>query len=125
MCYYWGKADSENLHLLVYHCLDVAAVGRVRLEKSPSFTKREAKASGLSKIAFAERFTFFLALHDIGKFDVRFQNLRPDLLKKKSYKDRKEFTTDLKEITKLQLKNLGWRLLKNLKKNGVKNTLIY
>ncbi|MGQ2872256.1 HD domain-containing protein, partial [Leptospira santarosai] len=29
---YWGKADQEgNYHLLVYHCLDVAAVGEVYL----------------------------------------------------------------------------------------------
>ena len=27
---YWGKADKDGkYHLLVYHCLDVAAVGKV------------------------------------------------------------------------------------------------
>ncbi len=83
-CYkYWGKADNEgNYHLLVYHCFDVAAVGKVWLEQSPAFVKRAYRASGLSKTAFTEWFLFFLALHDIGKFDIRFQNLRPDLLKK-------------------------------------------
>ncbi|OQY40265.1 MAG: hypothetical protein B6229_02165 [Spirochaetaceae bacterium 4572_7] len=84
---YWGKADGDSYHLLVYHCLDVAAVGKVWLEESPAFTKRVAEASGLSETAFVEWFTFFLALHDIGKFDVRFQNLRPDLLKKLQNKE--------------------------------------
>lgn len=78
---YWGKADKDGkYHLLVYHCLDVAAVGKVWLEKSPAFVKRAATASGLSENAFVEWFLFFLALHDLGKFDVRFQNLRKDLL---------------------------------------------
>lgn len=80
---YWGKADKDNnYHLLVYHCLDVSAVGKVWLEKSPSFVKRASKAAGLSTTAFTEWFLYFLALHDVGKFDVRFQNLRSDLLLK-------------------------------------------
>ncbi len=80
---YWGKADSEgNYHLLVYHCLDVAAVGKVWLDHSPAFVKKASVASGLTETAFLEWFLFFLALHDVGKFDIRFQNLRPDLLEK-------------------------------------------
>lgn len=84
---YWGKADKGEAgeykyHLLVYHCLDVAAVGKVWLDQSPAFVKRASAASGLSETAFIEWFLFFLALHDIGKFDIRFQNLRPDLLEK-------------------------------------------
>ena len=37
---YWGKAQANagdgmpDYHLLVYHCLDVAAVGKVLLEKN-------------------------------------------------------------------------------------------
>ena len=77
---YWGKASEDSYHLLVYHCLDVAAVGKVWLEQSPAFVKRAAKASGLTEKAFTEWFLFFLALHDLGKFDVGFQNLRKDLL---------------------------------------------
>jgi len=79
---YWGKASEDSYHLLVYHCLDVAAVGKLWLEQSPVFVKRASKASGLSKQAFTEWFLFFLALHDLGKFDLRFQNLRKDLLLK-------------------------------------------
>ncbi len=80
MYQYWGKADHHAYHLLVYHCLDVAAVGKVWLEQSSAFVKRASEAAGLSEKAFVECFLFFLALHDVGKFDVRFQNLRPDLL---------------------------------------------
>ena len=79
---YWGKADKDgNYHLLVYHCLDVAAVGAVWLEKSPAFVKRGAVASGLSEKAFTQWTIFFLALHDIGKYDVRFQGKVPNILK--------------------------------------------
>ncbi len=78
---YWGKADKDgNYHLLVYHCLDVAAVGKVWMEQSPGFVRRAANAAGLTKKAYEEWFLFFLALHDIGKFDVRFQGKVPDVL---------------------------------------------
>ncbi len=41
----WGKScsieDKEtNYHLLVYHCLDVAAVGTVLLEKDKLLAKK-------------------------------------------------------------------------------------
>ena len=83
---YWGKArkledGSYDYHLLVYHCLDVAAVGKLWLEKSHAFLKKAANASGLSVKAFMEWFLFFLALHDIGKFRLSFQNLCPSILK--------------------------------------------
>jgi CRISPR-associated endonuclease/helicase Cas3 len=78
---YWGKADTEGCcHLLVYHSLDVAAVGKIWLERSPGFLERASKATGLSMTAFSEWFLFFLALHDVGKFSITFQNLRTDLL---------------------------------------------
>ena len=80
MYQYWGKASEDSYHLLVYHCLDVAAVGKVWLEQSPAFLKRAASASGLTENAFTEWYLFFLALHDLGKFDNGFQNLRKDLL---------------------------------------------
>jgi hypothetical protein len=38
---YWGKArptdQGPDLHLLPYHCMDVAAVGRVYLEPVPEW----------------------------------------------------------------------------------------
>jgi len=33
---YWGKFKDGQLHLLAYHCLDVAAVGRLLLESDLS-----------------------------------------------------------------------------------------
>ena len=39
---YWGKVSKKDgdYHLLVYHCLDVAAVGRVLLEKDNYLKKK-------------------------------------------------------------------------------------
>jgi len=78
---YWGKADKEgNYHLLVYHCLDVAAVGECLLSKLDLLLKQIAKASGLTVESFKAWFLFFLAIHDIGKFSSSFQNLNSNLL---------------------------------------------
>ena len=82
---YWGKArpaeGRPELHLLPYHCLDVAAVGRVYLQRVP------ALLSWLSaQLGFADRdllcdwVTFWLALHDLGKFSISFQGQRTDLV---------------------------------------------
>jgi CRISPR-associated endonuclease/helicase Cas3 len=79
---YWGKAEKEgsNYHLLLYHCLDVAAVGKVLLTRNEFIRKRLAGAMGLEEQLCVRWLTLFLALHDIGKFSESFQNLRPDLL---------------------------------------------
>lgn len=92
--FYWGKArspttDSNPYHLLPYHCLDVAAVASVWWDASPTIQQsfmRHAEGLSLSKIK-AWVF-FFIALHDYGKFDIRFQRkaikaweaLQPDLV---------------------------------------------
>jgi CRISPR-associated endonuclease/helicase Cas3 len=84
---YWGKANnSENqslasYHLLVYHCLDVAAVGYVLLQKDKYLLKQFSKITGLSDEVSTDLITFYLSIHDIGKFSDRFQNLRPDIFK--------------------------------------------
>lgn len=82
---YWGKArpDSGNgpqYHLLVYHSLDVAAVGVVYLEKSPVFLNACCALLRCSREAFLSWAAFFLALHDIGKFSFTFQAQRSDLV---------------------------------------------
>ncbi len=79
---YWGKAsrEDESFHLLPYHCLDVAVVGKVLLERSPRLLKRLAHLTGMTEVLFVRWMTFFLALHDLGKFADGFQNLRPDIL---------------------------------------------
>ncbi|HHJ15650.1 MAG TPA: CRISPR-associated helicase/endonuclease Cas3, partial [Gammaproteobacteria bacterium] len=76
---YWGKArppeDSEHLpyHLLVWHSLDVAAVARCWLDMSSLLRKRFTSMSGLAEQQVIAWVLFFVALHDLGKFDIRFQ----------------------------------------------------
>ena len=80
---YWGKADKHNqYHPLPYHCLDVAAVGKVFLEKNDALRKLLSQSLGLDDTTFITWQTFFLALHDVGKFSKEFQNLKPKLLQK-------------------------------------------
>lgn len=81
---YWGKAgygaDAMKIHLLPYHCLDVAAVGQVFLNRNMRLRTNLARLCGFGEHDFTTCMVFFLALHDIGKFAEGFQNLRPDLL---------------------------------------------
>lgn len=84
---YWGKArpteGAAELHLLVYHALDVAAVGRVYLQRSPAlmaWLRDQFKAP--SDAALLDWVTFWLALHDLGKFSVGFQGQRADLVER-------------------------------------------
>ncbi len=86
---YWGKADANyagepKWHPLVYHCLDVAAVGLVWLESSVAiraiFRAAFARSSADTTLIHGW-LPFFLALHDIGKFDIRFQFKAPEALK--------------------------------------------
>lgn len=78
---YWGKAekDGDRYHLLPYHCLDVAAVGKVLLGNNPSLLKRLSQLSGVDAAILKPVLLFFLALHDLGKFSETFQSVRPDL----------------------------------------------
>lgn len=81
---YWGKAkpkvnDSARYHLLVYHCLDVAACGQQLLTLPQCSLKALAQDLGWSLEQTERVFTFFLALHDLGKFARAFQGLVPDL----------------------------------------------
>lgn len=87
--HYWGKAEKEGdgYHLLVYHCLDVAAVGHLLLRKNNLLLRRLVGVTGLDEAAFCRWQEIFLALHDIGKFSESFQNLRPDFLKKLQQKE--------------------------------------
>ncbi|MCF6303041.1 MAG: CRISPR-associated helicase Cas3' [Devosiaceae bacterium] len=83
---YWGKAEKAEegqplrYHLLPYHCLDVAAVGKVLLARHRSLFDFFAKHSGLEGKTFTALTLYFLALHDLGKFSESFQGLREDLL---------------------------------------------
>lgn len=81
---YWGKAenDGNGYHLLPYHCLDVAAVGRSLLLSNALLLHRFTAVTGLNEFTCISLMLLFLALHDVGKFSESFQNLKPDLLKK-------------------------------------------
>lgn len=90
-CYfkYWGKArkdeitDEYDYHLLVYHCLDVAAVATVWLSESNTLLRQISRHLKLSGQEAKDICIFFILLHDLGKFDARFQHfceeIRSDL----------------------------------------------
>lgn len=72
---YWGKTekDTGKYHLLPYHCLDVAAVASVWWDSSPVIKRSFILDNSLKVEQFKAWVLFFVALHDYGKFDVRFQ----------------------------------------------------
>jgi len=81
---YWGKAkkadeEGEPYHLLPYHCLDVAAVGKVLFEKLPQMSAHLAQVTSMSEENFKRWILVLLALHDLGKFTDSFQKLREDI----------------------------------------------
>ncbi|MDK2990357.1 MAG: CRISPR-associated endonuclease/helicase Cas3 [Methanoculleus sp.] len=78
---YWGKYDTGDglaWHLLVYHCLDVAAVGN-ELLKDPQLIRKTVGAVPLRDEYVRSLITFLLAVHDIGKFSERFQGINATL----------------------------------------------
>jgi len=75
---YWGKADPNysgepKWHPLVYHCLDVAAVASVWWEKGDGLRRAFLRTADVEENCLKAWILFFIALHDLGKFDVRFQ----------------------------------------------------
>jgi len=93
-CRYWGKVEKAEegvaaCHLLPYHSLDVAAVGRALLAQNPGLRHRLAHLVGLDEASFSRWMILFLALHDLGKFADSFQNLCPDLLEQLQHRTSK------------------------------------
>ena len=90
--HYWGKSRSlpgtaphQSYHLLVYHALDVAAVGLQILKSDPASSGKLIPSGLFPDHSVSQKWLngavpFLLALHDIGKFSDRFQNLAPELL---------------------------------------------
>lgn len=72
---YWGKAEKngDGYHLLPYHCLDVAAMAAAWWDASPAIRCAFRLCSDLKNEQLRAWVIFFIALHDYGKFDVRFQ----------------------------------------------------
>jgi CRISPR-associated endonuclease/helicase Cas3 len=87
--HYWGKADPNyprepQWHPLVYHCLDVAAVAGAWWDTSTVIRRTFLAAFEQPDSATCRLrawVLFFVALHDLGKFDVRFQLKAEDALR--------------------------------------------
>ncbi len=78
ICRYWGKAAKydgagNNIHLLIYHSLDVAAVADYWWDQSPAISHSFCLNQSLLPKKVKAWVLFFIALHDLGKFDIRFQ----------------------------------------------------
>ncbi len=81
---YWGKADQAypgepKWHPLVYHCLDVAAVGFEYLNYETIISDWFCSQMHCSRPAWAHWAAFWLSLHDLGKFSEAFQSQKPEL----------------------------------------------
>ncbi len=82
---YWGKTHGDDYHPLICHALDVAAVGAIWWDVSPSlrrafisaFHTESSKAQQLRAWIL-----FFIALHDLGKLDIRFQLKAPAIIQR-------------------------------------------
>jgi CRISPR-associated endonuclease/helicase Cas3 len=75
---YWGKESravpgGPSHHTVLGHCLDVAACAFLLVERHPSLRRALARIAGLDEPATAPTWAFLCALHDVGKFDTRFQ----------------------------------------------------
>jgi CRISPR-associated endonuclease/helicase Cas3 len=72
---YWGKADPAvgGHHLAVFHCLDVAAVAAVLLDRSPLLQRKFAALLSTPSDQVVPTLCCLIALHDFGKLDWRFQ----------------------------------------------------
>jgi len=76
------QSGAESYHLLPYHCLDVAAVAHVWWKKSRVIQDRFCRATGAKEDKSYSWVMFFITLHDLGKFDVRFQLKAPNMADK-------------------------------------------
>jgi len=82
---YWGKAkkaSDENgysYHLLPFHCLDVAAVADIWLDESRVLLKQMTRQINRTEQETRSIILFYVLLHDLGKFDARFQNFVEDI----------------------------------------------
>lgn len=81
---YWGKAEEPVEivhHLFPYHCLDVAAVANQWWMQSSTIRRCFTQETGMTEKQTCAWVMFFIALHDLGKLDIRFQMKVPKLAK--------------------------------------------
>ncbi len=82
---FWGKAQPIDVarepgwHPLVFHSLDVAAVGEALLMRHPGLGRALPGLLGLTQDQAVHLVRFLLGIHDIGKFAKKFQAKVPDL----------------------------------------------
>lgn len=106
---YWGKAGKNDAgepvwHPLVYHCLDVAAVGEMFLRSNARVRQRLAVMLELGEEELISLTVFFLGIHDIGKFARHFQSLQPDIVH-----ELQGYAADLPYVRHDALGELLWR----------------
>jgi len=119
---YWGKTgfnpDETNIptyHLLVYHCLDVAAVGQQIFLKAPHLLQKIIPEDFFVDEPDREQhfigiISFLLALHDIGKFSDRFQNRKPNLMEiLQGQANNRRYTTNHTEMGRLLFDKDLWK----------------
>ena len=81
---FWGKAQpydpdkGPKWHPLVFHCLDVAAVGEVLINRHHGLRTHLAHLMKLSEKDVRLICRCLLCLHDVGKFAKKFQAKVPD-----------------------------------------------
>lgn len=85
---YWGKASvnasGNRWHPLVYHAIDVATVASCWWTESSTLKKIFSGATNKEEAELHQLCAwvlFFVALHDLGKLDLRFQLKAPQLFK--------------------------------------------
>ncbi len=81
---YWGKADpnypgEQKWHPLVYHSLDVAAVGFEYLNQEKVISDWFCSELSCNHSEWLQWSSFWLVLHDLGKFSEAFQSQKPEL----------------------------------------------
>lgn len=81
---YWGKAKRRDdggydYHLLVYHCLDVAAVGKVLLDANSNILNVFSTFKEKYNIDTNTIILLLLCIHDFGKFSKTFQSKIPEI----------------------------------------------
>lgn len=79
---YWGKAEDvgDSFHLLVYHCLDVAAIAHTLLNNNNLIVNRLQGLTLFPSETILRWATLGAGFHELGKFSESFQSLLPELL---------------------------------------------